>query len=121
MYALNTGDAGEDAVYPYYDPGSKTVDDPNAKVDRITKILGAGIPLSKSYVYETIEAPAPGAEDELFEQQSDDKIYPKALALASMITNGCPSARITLIPTWGYPGRNRGQHWSRLRPPTRRP
>lgn len=103
VYALNTGDAGEDAVYPYYAPGSKTVDDPNAKVDRITKILAAGIPLSKSYVYETIEAPAPGDEDELFEQQSDDKIYPKALALSTMITNGLPVSEDYAYSYMGVP------------------
>lgn len=90
VYALNVGDGGEDAVYPYYDPSTKTVDDPNARVDRVIKIMGAGIPLSKAYVYEMIEAPAPGAGEELFEAAADDKAYPKALALTSMITNGLP-------------------------------
>ena len=78
-------------------------------MDRIGKILDKGIPLSKSYVYETIEAPMPGYDEELFESQGDDKVYPKALALASMVANGLPVSQSWAYSYMGFPAPAEGE------------
>lgn len=66
VYALNTGDAGEDAVYPYYAPGSKTASNPDGVAVRVKTLLEAGIPLKKDWVHEVTETPQPGPEDEVY-------------------------------------------------------
>nr|DAE02058.1 MAG TPA: portal [Siphoviridae sp. ct1Eo1] len=109
VYEYNGAPGNEDSSLPYFAPASKTVNDPNAAVDRIGKILDKGIPLSKSYVYETIEAPMPGYDEELFESQGDDKVYPKALALASMVANGLPVSQSWAYSYMGFPAPAEGE------------
>ena len=116
MYRFNASGTGEEAAWPYYDPSSKAVNDPNAAVDRIGKILAAGIPLSRTYVYETIEAPIPGDDDELFESADDDKVYPKALALTSMVSNGLPISQSFAYNYMGFPAPANGE--ALVEPPT---
>lgn len=55
VFDFNGPAGNEDSSLPYFAPTSKEVKDRNAAVDRIGKILDKGIPLSKSYVYETID------------------------------------------------------------------
>jgi len=88
--ALNGIQGNEDSKLPWYEPGAKTVHDPKSNAERIKLILEAGIPLSKAYVYEQLQAPVPGDGDELFEtaKTTQDNIYPKTLALGQAINSG---------------------------------
>lgn len=109
VFDFNGPAGNEDSSLPYFAPTSKEVKDRNAAVDRIGKILDKGIPLSKSYVYETIEAPMPGDDEELFESQGDDKVYPKALALTSMVSNGLPVSQAWAYSYMGFPAPAAGE------------
>jgi phage gp29-like protein len=63
---INYGDPGEEGSLPWFEPGRKQVKDQKVVADTVKVLLEAGIPLSKKWVYETMDIPEPEEDEPVF-------------------------------------------------------
>lgn len=90
VYEFNGDGGNEDAADPYFEPSSKTVNDPLKASERVKVLLDCDIPLRKDWVHEVTESPMPGADDEVYTRPAPSGMGNSALMAKAL--DGMPTA-----------------------------